>query len=308
MKRFTTFALLAVLAACNNNPQPSKTTYSAITLPGGASAVQNTDGTIIAAGDIIVGNTENLQAAANEYSNYFESDLSSAGHGAPVHTRLWAGNVIPYTINANLAAKYLPLIDQAVQEYASKSKVRLVKRSTQKYFVEIAGAANPDFCGLASSIGFYSTNTVSRADRTTYGLSRSASHFIILNNNAANIPSDATCAETARTVIHEFGHILGLRHEQSRPDRDSFIRIDTTALNNDPLYVSAYTYKYGTDGRLNNYDLSSVMHYRAIFRKTGLQAIFPIQDPSYPVNQIGGDTISAGDIQMIQTLYPNAPQ
>ena len=301
-------AFIALLfVSCQNASQPqSKDAYAPITLPVTGSdltAVVSSEGSVIGAGDIVLGDADQMNDVAAHAELYFGAGgLSTQAHGAPSNTRLWSNSTIPYVISASLDAKFRPLVDEAVRVYAAQTNLRLVPRSNQKNYVEVVGATNPSFCGLASSIGFVSNRTGSSSDRNTYGISNSASHYIVLNN------TDSNCSSTARTVIHEFGHILGLRHEHSRPDRDTYIRIDTAALNNDPLYVSAYTYKYGTDGRRNAYDYNSVMHYNAIFRKTGLQAIFPLSPTTYPVDQIGGTTLSSVDAQMVNTLYTSAPR
>ena len=304
MKRLAALSIGLFLAACNQQASvPQAQEYTNLTLPGNLPAVVDSRGSVIGGGDIVLGDSDNLQGAADAHDAYFRNGaVGTQGHAAPSGTRLWSNSTIPYTVKGSLDAKFLPLLQQAVQAYAQKSNIRLVPRTTERYYVEIVGATNPSFCGLASSIGFVSTRTGSNADRATYGVSSAASHYIVLNN------SETACADTARTVIHEFGHILGLRHEHSRLDRDSYIRIDAAALNNDPLYVSAYSYKYPDSGRRNAYDYNSVMHYRAIFRKTGLQAIFPLAPTTYPVDQIGGDTLSSLDTGIINTLYPSAPR
>jgi Astacin (Peptidase family M12A) len=308
MKKLMLLSASALLFVACQNPSPStQAEYSPISFEVSGSqlpAVTSSAGSVIAAGDIVLGDADQPTATQQAAERYFGTDtnLEAEGHGAPSSTRLWANSTIPYVIAPSLAAKFIPQVTEAVNTYASRGNIRLVPRTNQRYYVQIVGATNPSFCGLASSIGFTSTRTGSSSDRAKYGISSSATHYIVMNN------TEAACANTARTMIHEFGHILGLRHEQSRPDRDQFIRIDVSALNNDPLYVGAYSYKYGTDGRRNAYDYNSVMHYNAIFRKTGLQAIFPLNPSTYPVDQIGGSTLSNGDVQMINTLYPTAPR
>ena len=63
------------------------------------------------------------------------------------------------------------------------------------------------------------------------------------------------------TVLHELGHAIGFWHEQSRPDRDDYIKIIWE--NVDPNYAAnfdKYSY-YEIDSREVTYDYKSIMHY-----------------------------------------------
>ena len=62
--------------------------------------------------------------------------------------------------------------------------------------------------------------------------------------------------------MHEIGHSLGFFHEQSRPDRDSYITVNFNNIqinteNNFLKYSTADINTYGTP-----YDFASDMHYR----------------------------------------------
>ncbi|XP_069987086.1 zinc metalloproteinase dpy-31 [Penaeus vannamei] len=65
------------------------------------------------------------------------------------------------------------------------------------------------------------------------------------------------------SAVHEVGHALGLFHEQSRPDRDEEVRVNT----NNILQSSRFNFDEAKLNSINNYgvkyDLTSIMHYRA---------------------------------------------
>jgi len=60
------------------------------------------------------------------------------------------------------------------------------------------------------------------------------------------------------TAVHELGHALGMAHEQSRPDRDKYVRIDHSNIKRGRERNFAITPQAGTH---LDYDYLSVMHY-----------------------------------------------
>jgi Astacin (Peptidase family M12A)/FG-GAP-like repeat/FG-GAP repeat len=116
-------------------------------------------------------------------------------------------------------------------------------------------------------------------------------------------------------LVHEFMHALGFKHEQQRPDRDSFVTILTnnisqTACNGgscngnfDILGSEATTY--------TSYDFLSIMHYRGDSFSIGDTLTIQCH-PSFAIfqNQLGNRSfLSTGDLNGLQAKYgpPSAP-
>ncbi|WP_316845500.1 M12 family metallopeptidase [Pedobacter psychrodurus] len=124
-------------------------------------------------------------------------------------------------------------------------------------------------------------------------------------STSMNYGFDNTTDETEfrRVITHEFGHALGLEHEQSHPDAN--IPWNTQAVYNYYMGFPNYWTKRQIDYNVlsvnsrtglnfNAYDTKSIMHY-------------PV-DASFTTNNIAiapnNTTISQGDINYVKTYYP----
>ncbi|KAJ9463675.1 Nematocyst expressed protein 6 [Diplonema papillatum] len=98
-------------------------------------------------------------------------------------------------------------------------------------------------------------------------------------------------------VIHEIGHSLGMQHEQTRNDRDSYVMVNYSTVNPDKRHNFDKTGPSGRD--VGPYDYGSIMHYTQYAFSTGGSTILSPR----PIGQRDG--LSAGDVAAIQFLYNN---
>jgi Astacin (Peptidase family M12A) len=105
-------------------------------------------------------------------------------------------------------------------------------------------------------------------------------------------------------AIHEIGHALGLFHEQSRSDRNSFVRVNGANI------AAGEGHNFGIDAAMGNdvgaYDFASTMHYGCgDFSGNGLPTI-DILTPGVTCANVGRLQVSDGDILGVYTMYPPA--
>jgi hypothetical protein len=104
------------------------------------------------------------------------------------------------------------------------------------------------------------------------------------------------------TILHEMGHTVGLWHEQSRPDRDTFVSVNYNNLikgsisNFNPIYDNAQA--------LTLFDYASIMEYPVFsFSRNGGPAIESVPAGIPLSNQTG---YTAADVEGIERLYGSA--
>lgn len=111
---------------------------------------------------------------------------------------------------------------------------------------------------------------------------------------------------SGRTVIHEILHAAGVWHEQSRPDRDNYVRIQ---FENIACEGNKHNFeKHLEDGlTLTEYDYKSIMHYSSTaFAKPGTETIIcnPLKGDCPDPGDFAGSRLSRLDILGINRLYP----
>lgn len=133
-------------------------------------------------------------------------------------------------------------------------------------------------------------------------LNGSCESWVGMVGGAQTIGGSVNCTTT--TILHEMGHALGLFHEQSRADRDTYVNYMEQNIDK-PQHGNFDIIPWSAGSGLYNY--ASIMEYGAFeFSKDGVS---PALDtiPSGMVLSTSLPQYTTGDLDGIQRLYAHAP-
>jgi hypothetical protein len=221
------------------------------------------EGLAFVEGDIVLGTIEEMESRKRQVE---EGGDSQGAIAITSKSAYWPDGKVYYTIDSELPDK--ERVTNAIKNYEENTRIRFFERKDEKNFITFRHSE--DSC--SSIVGM-----------------KGGEQFINLKKNCGT-----------GSTIHEIGHALGLWHEQSRKDRDKFVKILWDNISADNRFNFNQHLNDGKD--IAEYDYDSIMHYSSqAFSKNGKPTITKLDGTT---DGLGNrQALSEMDIAGIEILY-----
>lgn len=140
----------------------------------------------------------------------------------------WPGSVIPYDVAPDILIDSVATsaVDAAIKEWNNRTVMQFIARTQDE----------PDYVMFRKD---------TQACNSPVGR-QGGKQFI-----------SCAIAGSPSAVMHEMGHAVGFFHEHQRPDRDTFVTVTNTAIQNEPVNFAIEQ----NGAMVTSYDCKSIMHY-----------------------------------------------
>ena len=241
-----------------------------------------------------------------EEGPYFEGDLKiseelvqyyydipgfAPSSGAPTRDpdiMLWPNGIIPFEIDNNSMPHAIETIKKAIDHWEESTCLRFVERTSQTDYVY--------FTSSEADGGCFSDSVGRKGGKQTVNLQTTAD------------PNRPICSSFG-VVVHEIGHAVGLWHENSRPDRDSYLRVIHENINMDYEFAFLKRKSCKDSSQGVGYSYGSIMHYKEDAFTVGnnrptIEIIDKAAHQTQGMPQLGQrDSLSGMDILKVSRMY-----
>ncbi|WPQ66125.1 M12 family metallopeptidase [Chitinophaga sancti] len=197
-----------------------------------------------------------------------ETDDATARTGRANFVNLWPNRIVYYSINVGLPNS--SRVTDAIAHWQANTNIQFVQRTNQANYIEFI---KDDGC-YSDGIGMTGgKQLISLDDGCSWG-----------------------------NAVHEIGHALGFFHEQTRADRDNYVIINWSNIEDDEDHNFQTYAARGYQGfELGTFDWESIMLYGPyFFSKNGSPTITTLGGGTYYYNS---SVLSSGDIQTYNYMY-----
>ncbi|XP_065649630.1 hatching enzyme 1.2 isoform X3 [Hydra vulgaris] len=270
MEKFILFACLLVTVLCKplSTDDKNKDGFHTIIKINSnrvkASTISGAENVDLIEGDVV--KTKKLLSVIDKMKN---KDKETSAFDA-IQSGAWPNAIVPYIISDTITEEDVSVIKDALYEFMEKTCIKFVERTTE-----------PSYISFIRDVGCYS--------------------LIGKQGGKQDISLGQGCGYKG-IALHEIMHTLGFFHEQSRRDRDSYIKINYDNIKKDMKY-NFDMYRDGDASTLEEpYDKQSIMHYdNYAFSINGSKTVESLSDSKEVLGQ--RTSLSETDIKQLNKYY-----